>query len=711
MSGQSYLLFQTRKRTDLEEDGIEITWVELQLKPRPILVGIAYRPPNMLRNEAITYVQSLQENLMRAMNNPNTGIYLLDDFNDKCQKWESRHSDSELKQDLLETTTAIGLTQLIDEPTYTTRTSNNLLDLIFTNMPGQVITSGTLPPFGTSHHSVVHCTCNLLMPKPTSHKKEIWKYREGDIEGLNAAIGDFPFDDILPDDTDEAAEIWTHTLLTISKEYIPCHEITVHSRDKPWITHDIKKLIKKRNASYRKYQRTRETRHYDIYLCIKDEVNEKILEAKEEYRTQLVRKLEDLRTQPRDFWKVAKQVYGSKTHENVPTLIDNNTHYTKGTEKANLLASYFSSQSQEPVLPADHSFPEVEDTDHKLTEIIITEEDVNRELRKLKPGKSTGPDGLSNELLKLTSRSIAPSLTELYNRVLRSGVYPKLWKKANVTPVHKKNTKQDKKNYRPISLLCTVGKVLERLIFNQIYGFLEQHNLLTWRNSGYKRKDSTINRLIRIVNTIHLNLERKEKSCLVFLDQSKAFDRIHHASLLHKLKMKGIDGMLLDVLANYLQDRKIRVALEGAESRWYHIRAGVPQGSILGPLMFLIYADDIVEGLECDIHLYADDAVLITNYIAPEEAYAKLNRDLQRLESWATKWFMSFNPAKTKYMVIAGHDQPHPHLMFNDVILEEVSTYPQLGLVLNNRLTWEDHHQFCHPKIKQKNRFDMATEE
>ena len=107
--------------------------------------------------------------------------------------------------------------------------------------------------------------------------------------------------------------------------------------------------------------------------------------------------------------------------------------------------------------------------------------------------------------------------------------------------------------------------------------------------------------------------------------------------------------------------------------------------------MFLIYADDIVEGLECDIHLYADDAVLITNYIAPEEAYAKLNRDLQRLESWATKWFMSFNPAKTKYMVIAGHDQPHPHLMFNDVILEEVSTYPQLGLVLNNRLTWEDH--------------------
>ncbi len=130
--------------------------------------------------------------------------------------------------------------------------------------------------------------------------------------------------------------------------------------------------------------------------------------------------------------------------------------------------------------------------------------------------------------------------------------------------------------------------VLERLIFNKMYQFLIDHNLLTWRNSGYKKQDSTINRLIYIMNTIYLHLDRKADSCLIFLDQSKAFDHIHHESLLFKLKSKGIDGKLLDVMRSYLQNRKlhVRVVIEGAESRWYNIQAGVPQGSYLAHYCF-----------------------------------------------------------------------------------------------------------------------------
>ncbi len=129
------------------------------------------------------------------------------DFNDICQEWISRHTDSELKQDLLDTTSALGLTQLINEPTYTTATSNNILDLIFTNSPNLVIESGTLPPFSTSRHAVVHCTCNLIIPKVKDYKKEIWKYRDGDIDGLNTTIGDYPFEEVLPHNIDQAAEM------------------------------------------------------------------------------------------------------------------------------------------------------------------------------------------------------------------------------------------------------------------------------------------------------------------------------------------------------------------------------------------------------------------------------------------------------------------------------------------------------------------------
>ena len=203
----------------------------------------------------------------------------------------------------------------------------------------------------------------------------------------------------------------------------------------------------------------------------------------------------------------------------------------------------------------------------------------------------------------MASRSLTPSLASLFNKILQRGTYPDLWKQANVSPVHKKGSRQDKINYRPISLLPTIGKVLERLVFNRMYSFLTANNLLTWRNSGYKKNDSTINRLIHIVNKIYENLEHKQDTCLVFLDQSKAFDRIHHDSLKYKMKCKGIDGNLLKLMDSYLKDRKLRVVLDGAKSSWFNIFAGVPQGSILGPLLFLIYADDIVAELECNIHL------------------------------------------------------------------------------------------------------------
>ena len=162
----------------------------------------------------------------------------------------SMHTESEVKQDLLDTTTALGLEQLINEATYITETSANILDLIFTDSPGRVTECGTLPPLGTSLHAVVWCTFNQHVQKAQNYKKEIWKYGEGDIEGLNVAIGDFPFADILPQNPSQSAEIWTHTLLTIAKEYIPCHTIIIHPQDKPWMTHEIKKMIKKRNKSF-----------------------------------------------------------------------------------------------------------------------------------------------------------------------------------------------------------------------------------------------------------------------------------------------------------------------------------------------------------------------------------------------------------------------------------------------------------------------------
>ena len=484
------------------------------------------------------------------------------------------------------------------------------------------------------------------------------------------------------------------TILQIAKEYIPCHKITIYPKDKPWITHEIKKTIKKRNQLYRRYERTRNIHHYEVYSKVKTEVNSRITEAKVQHKSKLVKKLTSLRSNPKNFWNIAKQVYGSTVKKSIPTLIEDGEQYSTTDEKANILAKYFASQSKKPDVPENYITPEIppDNEANTLQNLTVTEEEVYTVLRKLKTGKAGGPDNLNNELLKMTARSITPSMTLLFNRILSTGIYPDVWKQANISPVFKKGDRQKKKNYRPVSLLSSTGKVLERLVFNKVYDYCKNNDLLTWRNSGYKNMDSTTNRLIYIVNKIYKHMDNKEDTCLVFLDQSKAFDRIHHESLTYKMRRMGIEGTLLNLLNNYLCNRQSRVVMDGSKSKWYHLTAGVPQGSILGPLLFLIYTNDLVDNLECDIHLYADDAVLMTHYKEnKEESFQKMNRDLQRLNEWATKWFMSFNPTKTKYMVVTATETPNPDLQLDGINIEKVRSYSQLGLILNEKMNWDAH--------------------
>ena len=248
-------------------------------------------------------------------------------------------------------------------------------------------------------------------------------------------------------------------------------------------------------------------------------------------------------------------------------------------------------------------------------------------------------------------------------------------------------------NYRPISLLSCLGKVQERIVYLHLYKYLQLNELLTWKNSGFRELDSAINQLIYITHKIHKALEDGQEICLVFLDVSKAFDRVWHSGLLHKSRCMGIEGNLFEWLCDYLHGRKIRVVVNGQKSNWLNTTAGVPQGSILGPLLFLIFINDVTEGIESDIHLFADDTSLMDilyNYI---ESYARLNRDLDRLSSWADRWLITFNAEKTVYLTISRkvNPAPKPNLKLGGVPIKEVQTHKHLGLTFNDTLTWTDH--------------------
>ena len=334
-------------------------------------------------------------------------------------------------------------------------------------------------------------------------------------------------------------------------------------------------------------------------------------------------------------------------------------------------------------------------SDEILDSWTIEEHEVLNELRKLDTKKAMGPDGINGQLLKGTARSSAPILTRIFNRSLRCKSFPQHWKLANVTPIYKKGDKQNPINYRPVSLLCITSKVFEKLIFHRLYDHCMSNNLLTTKNSGFHKKDGTINQLIFLVHNIHANLDRRNDTCMVFLDQSRAFDRIWHKGLLHKLDAIGVSNDLLAWFESYLASRKIRVTIDGQSSDIYRISAGVPQGSILGPLLFLIYINDITTDIECNISLYADDTCLYTDINTEDHLVkeAMLNRDLARLQLWSEKWFMLFNPLKTEYVHFSSRRVPSftTNLALNNTILQSVDSHKHLGLILTSQLDFGAH--------------------
>ena len=248
-------------------------------------------------------------------------------------------------------------------------------------------------------------------------------------------------------------------------------------------------------------------------------------------------------------------------------------------------------------------------------------------------------------------------------------------------------------NYRPISLLNSEDKVFERLIFKHLYNHLKDNNLLTPFQSGFIPGDSTVNQLAFLYNTFCKALDSGKEVRVVFLDINKAFDRVWRAGLIHKLKAAGVSGKMLLWFQNYLSDRKQRVILLCAASDWTDIKAGVPQGSILGPLLFLPYINDIVNDINSSIRLFADDTCLFIIVDNPVTSAEQLNFDLRKVLLWADTWLVSFNVTKTEALLISRKiNRPiHPPIYMNNQQITEINSHKHLGIYFSNDCSWHDH--------------------
>ena len=681
-----------KRRADLEIRDIENIWIELINNHKHILFGLFYRPPNSDAN----YYTNIENSLALAVDTGLTDIIITGDLNLNLL-------NPQTSRKIYSLCTQFSLFQSITQPTHFTENSSSLIDVILVTNKENLILSGVGEPFLNQelrYHCPVYGILKFSKQKHKTFTRHIWSYEHGNYNILREKASSFNWNTCHDNDIDVYANNLNAAITGLALECIPNRVIRIKPSDPPWMTSTLKRFIRKRKRAYRKAKRTNLESNWKKFRKLRNRTITMIRDSKQSFYDKIADKLKCETLSSKDWWSTLKTVIAPNSKSIIPPLTYNDHIYSDESDKADILNDFFQSQTllddQNAVLP--DLPPSVTYT--QLSHIILTPLEVESVLKTLTIGKASGPNELSNRILRELSCELSSPFCSFFNHSLRMGIVPSTYKEANVSPVPKKGDLSLVNNYRPISLLNSEAKVFERLIFKHLYNHIRDNNLLTSLQSGFIPGDSTINQLTFLYNTFCQALDSGKEVRAVFCDISKAFDRVWHVGLLHKLRAAGVSGEVLAWFQSYLSNRKQRVVLPGGTSDWVFIRAGVPQGSILGPLLFLLYINDIVIDIGSNIRLFADDTSLYIIVEDPVVASNCLNLDLNKITQWAATWLVSFNPSKTESIIMSrkSNKNRHPSIYMQNHQILEVDFHKHLGLHFSNDCMWHQHINYVKEK-------------
>ena len=674
------------RMSEFELPDLEALWVKVKAGHNVILFCTCYRPPDAKADFWVT----LQDSLDLAKHSGISDIVLAGDFNADPSTREGQLLNIFCRSN--------DLFCHVNEPTRITDTTATILDQFISSRSTLLTDVAVYAPIAKCDHCPIRAVLKTSQnyPKPKAYSRHIWQYDLANFEEFKRQLSNVDWNDCFKDGVslDEACNLWIETFLNIARNCIPNKVVIVRPGDKPFFNKELRKMRRKKNIAHRKAKRSNKPADWEQFRKMRNEYNLSIKNAKansEQTRAEKLRDKESL--SPKKWWRLAKsflQKDGKKSA--YPPLKVGDDLVCDDKSKAEVFNDFFASSSklEDSHVPKPDSTCNVE---RVLDKISIQEKDIADLLKCLDISKATGPDQISQVMLKKAGDSIVPSLTQLFNLSLERGVFPSKWKKANVTPIHKKNDNAVVDNYRPVSLLSCVGKLFEKAVFKYVFNFLRDTGAISLKQSGFMPGDSTVYQLTHLYHLFSEAINNQKIVRMVFCDISKAFDRVWHTGLLAKLSRVGITGNLLKWFENYLSNREQRVVINGQSSEWKHIKAGVPQGSVLGPLLFLIFINDITNEVQSsEVRLFADDTILYVIADNPTESVDALNNDLQRIKLWADKWLVKFSPPKTKSLTLSKKQkQRAPPLTFGNTPIEEIDSHKHLGVTLSHNLSWGEH--------------------
>lgn len=656
-------------------DYLEFLIIKIKLKNKFYAFCVFYRPPNTNFNNVINDF----DNIFSALYPIVEEIICLGDFNVNLL-----NEDNPLTL-LFEN---YNFVQIINQPTRVSRTSSTLLDPIFITDNTLVVDSGTVALPGVSDHLLVYCCLNI--EKVHTVPRTI-KYRNFNNFNFNSFLIDLhalQWNDIIYEQNiDNKINLFNNLLCSLFDKHAPYKESRITKPRAPWLTPNLKVFMKNRDRALQKFKRTRAIHDWEDYKNLRNFAVAMVRREKRQYLDSICAE-----NNPRKTWNSLKSFnISSNKNCDIPDNLSNPNNISK------FFGSYL--QTVSDCSPKVNFYNNnIFDNELTFSFRLIEVADIHKIIHSI-TSNASGVDGVSLKMLKYCSPHIDQYVTHIINCCLETNYFPDQWKISVGKPLTKTNSPTTFNDLRIISILPLLSKIFEKSLYGQLFHFCVTNKIIPESQCGFRKDYSTSVALVKVIDDIMSAVDKKLNTALVLLDFSKAFDTLNHELLLAKLKYYGLDESSLNLIRSYFTNRVQKIFYNNNYSDQIQILSGVPQGSILGPLFFIIYTSDILKSLKhCKIQAYADDTQIFIHFDCQDYLVASnlLNEDLNILNQLSLNHNLKLNPLKSFLMLFGNGNnvaflKESINIVLDGVKLPVVKTAKNLGIILDTDLRFRDY--------------------